>query len=242
MAETDVYKVSILRKDSIHCGFHLAPYIARTVLDTLPASAYVLITDTNIARLYLDAFQKDFKEELTRLGKQSRFLTHAIPPGETSKSREGKAAIEDFLLLNRCTRDTVILALGGGVIGDLVGFVAATLCVLPSRLPFLFLWAQQRICTATSMRGVRFVQIPTTLLAMVDSSVGGKTAIDTPHGKNLIGSFWQPEYIFIDAAFLETLPAREFSNGMAEVVKVRCFCLFCFPMSTMAPSLILTHS
>jgi len=70
------------------------------------------------------------------------------------------------------------------------------------------------------MRGVRFVQIPTTLLAMVDSSVGGKTAIDTPHGKNLIGAFWQPEYIFIDAAFLETLPSREFSNGMAEVVKV----------------------
>jgi pentafunctional AROM polypeptide len=73
------------------------------------------------------------------------------------------------------------------------------------------------------MRGVRFVQIPTTLLAMVDSSVGGKTAIDTPHGKNLIGAFWQPEYIFIDAAFLETLPTREFSNGMAEVVKVRLF-------------------
>lgn len=70
------------------------------------------------------------------------------------------------------------------------------------------------------MRGVKFVQIPTTLLAMVDSSVGGKTAIDTPHGKNLIGAFWQPEYIFIDAAFLETLPPREFSNGMAEVVKV----------------------
>lgn len=71
------------------------------------------------------------------------------------------------------------------------------------------------------MRGVKFCQIPTTLLAMVDSSVGGKTAIDTPHGKNLIGAFWQPEYIFIDAAFLETLPPREFSNGMAEVVKVR---------------------
>lgn len=86
-----------------------------------------------------------------------------------------------------------------------------------------------------SMRGVRFVQIPTTLLAMVDSSVGGKTAIDTPHGKNLIGAFWQPEYIFIDAAFLETLPAREFSNGMAEVVKVDavhpffvCMCLTWF--------------
>ena len=76
------------------------------------------------------------------------------------------------------------------------------------------------------MRGVRFVQIPTTLLAMVDSSVGGKTAIDTPHGKNLIGAFWQPEYIFIDAAFLETLPAREFSNGMAEVIKVRAMSLY----------------
>jgi pentafunctional AROM polypeptide len=218
MVETDVYKVSILAKDSIRCGFHLVPYIARTVLDTLPASAYVLITDTNIARLHLDPFQKQFKEEVTRLGRQSRFLTHAIPPGETSKSRDGKAAIEDFLLLNKCTRDTVILALGGGVIGDLVGFVAATLCVF--FIPFLSL-CELSAFGYGSMRGVRFVQIPTTLLAMVDSSVGGKTAIDTPHGKNLIGAFWQPEYIFIDAAFLETLPAREFSNGMAEVVKVR---------------------
>src|ERR1700753_1314430 len=80
--------------------------------------------------------------------------------------------------------------------------------------------------TFNSMRGVRVVQIPTTLLAMVDSSVGGKTAIDTPHGKNLIGAFWQPEYIFIDPGFLETLPRREFSNGMAEVVKVRVPLLF----------------
>jgi pentafunctional AROM polypeptide len=129
MAETDIYRVSILGKDSIHCGFHLVPYIAHTVIDTLPASAYVLVTDTNIARLHLDSFEQGFKEEISRLGKRSRFLTHTIPPGETSKSREGKAAIEDFLLLNKCTRDTVILALGGGVIGDLVGFVAATLCV-----------------------------------------------------------------------------------------------------------------
>lgn len=73
------------------------------------------------------------------------------------------------------------------------------------------------------MRGVKFIQIPTTLLAMVDSSVGGKTAIDTPHGKNLIGAFWQPSYIFVDLAFLTTLPTREVSNGMAEVVKVRSF-------------------
>ncbi|KAF9561251.1 Shikimate dehydrogenase [Agrocybe pediades] len=193
---TDVFKVSILGKDSIHCGFHLIPYIARTVLETLPSSTYVLITDTNVAGFHLKEFEQEFNRELKAGAKKARFLSLIIPPGETSKSREGKAQIEDFLLLNRCTRDTVILALGGGVIGDLVGFVAATF-----------------------MRGVRFVQIPTTLLAMVDSSVGGKTAIDTPHGKNLIGAFWQPEYIFIDAAFLETLPSREFSNGMAEVVK-----------------------
>lgn len=193
----DILKVSILGRESIHCGFHLIPYIARTVLTTLPASVYVLVTDTNVAQFYLSAFEKAFSAEISKLSSaKPRFLSRVIFPGETTKSREGKADIEDFLLLERCTRDTVILALGGGVIGDLVGFVAATF-----------------------MRGVRFVQIPTTLLAMVDSSVGGKTAIDTPAGKNLIGAFWQPEYIFIDAAFLESLPEREFSNGMAEVVK-----------------------
>jgi len=111
----------------------------------------------------------------------------------------------------------VILALGGGVIGDLVGFVAATLYVL---LFSHVLFEGEFSINLYSMRGVSFVQIPTTLLAMVDSSVGGKTAVDTPHGKNLIGAFWQPKYIFIDAAFLETLPPREFSNGMAEVIKV----------------------
>ncbi|KAG1883784.1 EPSP synthase-domain-containing protein [Suillus subluteus] len=193
----DILKVSILGRESIHCGFHLIPYIARTVLTTLPASVYVLVTDTNVAQFYLSAFEKAFNAEISKLSSaKPRFLSRVILPGETTKCREGKADIEDFLLLERCTRDTVILALGGGVIGDLVGFVAATF-----------------------MRGVRFVQIPTTLLAMVDSSVGGKTAIDTPAGKNLIGAFWQPEYIFIDAAFLESLPEREFSNGMAEVVK-----------------------
>jgi pentafunctional AROM polypeptide len=135
--------------------------------------------------------------------------------GRNVKKPRRKGSNRRLLLLNRCTRDTVILALGGGVIGDLVGFVAATLYV-----PVCGCFLSVQCILHGSMRGVRFVQIPTTLLAMVDSSVGGKTAIDTPHGKNLIGAFWQPEYIFIDAAFLETLPPREFSNGMAEVVKV----------------------
>jgi len=128
---TDVLKVSILGKESIHCGFHLIPYIARTVLTTLPSSTYVLITDTNVAGFHLETFEEEFNKELQSSGNgaKSRFLSLVIPPGETSKSREGKAQIEDFLLLNRCTRDSVILALGGGVIGDLVGFVAATLYV-----------------------------------------------------------------------------------------------------------------
>ena len=96
-----------------------------------------------------------------------------------------------------CDVKTVIIALGGGVIGDMIGFVAATF-----------------------KRGVKFVQVPTTLLAMVDSSIGGKTAIDTEAGKNLIGAFWQPSRIYIDLSFLNTLPTREFINGLAEVIKV----------------------
>ena len=123
MTTADVRKVSILGKDAIHCGFHLIPYIVKTVIDTLPSSTYVLLTDTNVGNLHLPAFQAEFD----RAESASRFLSYVIPPGETSKSREGKAEIEDFLLLNSCTRDTVILALGGGGIGDLVGFVAATL-------------------------------------------------------------------------------------------------------------------
>ncbi|KAJ1670847.1 3-dehydroquinate dehydratase (3-dehydroquinase), partial [Coemansia sp. RSA 25] len=105
-----------------------------------------------------------------------------------SKSRATKSAIEDWMFSEKCTRDTMVLALGGGVIGDLVGYVAATF-----------------------MRGVGFVQIPTSLLAM--------TAVDTPAGKNLVGAFWQPKRIYMDMAVLSTLPAREFSNGMAEVIK-----------------------
>ena len=127
--DADILKVSILGKESIHCGFHLVPYIVHTVLKTLPASTYVLITDTNVARFHLASFEAEFSSRLPQAAPAPRFLHHVIFPGETSKSREGKAEIEDFLLLNKCTRDTVVLALGGGVIGDLVGFVAATLCV-----------------------------------------------------------------------------------------------------------------
>ncbi|ORY64270.1 EPSP synthase-domain-containing protein [Pseudomassariella vexata] len=183
-------RISILGSESIIVDHGIwRSFVARDLLESpdLKSSTYVLITDTNLDATYVPVFET---------GSQSRLLTKTIPPGETSKSRETKAEIDDWLLEQGCTRDTIIIALGGGVIGDMIGYVAATF-----------------------MRGVRFVQVPTTLLAMVDSSIGGKTAIDTPMGKNLIGAFWQPRRIYIDLAFLETLPVREFINGMAEVLK-----------------------
>lgn len=214
-SSADVLKISILGNESIHVGFHLLPYIFKTVTTTLPSSTYVLITDTNLAAIYLNDLKASFEEATAEADNKARFLVYEVAPGEGAKSRKVKGEIEDWMLDNKCTRDTVILAFGGGVIGDLTGFVAATLWVayFGSRRVALILGLD-------SMRGVKFVQIPTTPLAMVDSSVGGKTAIDTPHGKNLIGAFWQPSYIFADLAFLTTLPTREVSNGMAEVVKV----------------------
>ena len=189
--------VPILGRDIIKVGYNLNDLIATDLLQNLPSSTYVLITDTNIGPLHVPHFEDAFNAELRRTGSQARLLTYAVAPGEYAKSRTTKAEIEDWMLSQGCTRDTLVIALGGGVIGDMIGYVAATF-----------------------MRGVRFIQVPTTLLAMVDSSIGGKTAIDSPLGKNLIGAFWQPERVFIDLKFLETLPEREFINGMAEVIKV----------------------
>lgn len=187
--------LAILGEPNIVVDHALWPkFVTQDLIDNVPSSTFVLITDTNLYNIYVPPFQSYF--ESLAASKSFRLLTYAIAPGEASKSRETKAEIEDWMLSQQCTRDTVIIALGGGVIGDMIGYVAATF-----------------------MRGVRFVQVPTTLLAMVDSSIGGKTAIDTPMGKNLVGAFWQPRRIYIDLLFLETLPVREFINGMAEVIK-----------------------
>ena len=193
----DPTRIAILGREDIIIDFDIwRTFVVEDLLSNLQSSTYVLITDTNLAPLYSSAFKYAFESHAARLNASSRLLTYEIPPGESSKSRETKAEIEDWMLSQQCTRDTVIVALGGGVIGDMIGYVAATF-----------------------MRGIRFVQVPTTLLSMVDSSIGGKTAIDTPLGKNLIGAFWQPQRIYIDLRFLETLPVREFINGMAEVIK-----------------------
>ncbi|KAK6201506.1 pentafunctional arom polypeptide, shikimate 5-dehydrogenase [Scheffersomyces amazonensis] len=192
-----IEKVSILGAETIHVGYGIQDHIVEVVINTKASSTYVIITDTNMGRT--EPFSKLtqlFASKLKELRPESRLLQYQVSPGENNKSRETKAAVEDYLLQQGCTRDTVILAVGGGVIGDMIGFVAATF-----------------------MRGVRYVQVPTTLLSMVDSSVGGKTAIDTPLGKNFVGAFYQPEYVFADVSFLKTLPTRQFINGMAEVVK-----------------------
>lgn len=192
--------VSVLGKETIIVDAGIwRTFVAEDLLTNLPSSTYILVTDTNIASVssYVSDFEASFECTASKLSLAVRLLRYEIPPGETSKSRSTKASIEDWMLSQQCTRDAVIVALGGGVIGDLLGYVAATF-----------------------MRGIRFVQVPTTLLAMVDSSIGGKTAIDTPNGKNLIGAFWQPQRIYIDLEFLDSLPARQFTNGMAEVIKV----------------------
>ena len=121
---------------------------------------------------------------------------HLIPPGESYKNLESIAKVYDTAFEHRLERSSTIVALGGGVIGDMAGFAAAT-------------W----------LRGINFVQVPTSLLAMVDASIGGKTGVNHPLGKNLIGAFYQPRLVYIDPIVLKTLPVREFRAGMAEVIK-----------------------
>ncbi|NLN44936.1 MAG: 3-dehydroquinate synthase [Clostridiaceae bacterium] len=149
-----------------------------------------VVTDKTVAALYLNRLTHSLENAGFRV------CSHAVPPGEPSKSQAELFGLYERFLEAGVTRSDVVVALGGGVPGDLGGFAAAT-------------W----------MRGVPFVQVPTTLLAMVDSSVGGKTGIDLPGGKNLVGAFHQPLVVLTDPDTLKTLPDRVFADGMAEVVK-----------------------
>ncbi|MGB9107469.1 MAG: 3-dehydroquinate synthase, partial [Telluria sp.] len=149
-----------------------------------------IVTNTTIAPLYLDKVAAP----LRAAGRE--VVTIVLPDGEEHKNWQSLNLVFDALLANKCDRKTTLVALGGGVIGDLTGYAAASY-----------------------MRGVPFVQIPTTLLSQVDSSVGGKTGINHPLGKNMIGAFYQPRAVIADTATLDTLPARELSAGLAEVIK-----------------------
>eukprot|EP01116_Phalansterium_solitarium_P017376 TRINITY_DN4263_c0_g1_i1.p1 TRINITY_DN4263_c0_g1~~TRINITY_DN4263_c0_g1_i1.p1 ORF type:complete len:1532 (-),score=617.73 TRINITY_DN4263_c0_g1_i1:193-4788(-) len=190
--ETRMETVSVAHgKELIAAGVNLWQNSTQFLKDNIPAaSRYVVVSDTNVWRLHGPRVLAG----LRAVGVEPLLTT--IEPGEASKTRATKERLEDWMLEHACTRDTCLIAVGGGVVGDLVGFVAATY-----------------------MRGIPVVQVPTTLLAMVDSSIGGKTAVDTEAGKNLIGAFHHPAVVFIDTSFLKTLPLRELSNGMAEVIK-----------------------
>jgi len=170
--------------------------VSRLVEEYSPSHRYAIVTDDNVARYYLDQLRESLIAGSRRGLTGDRVHTIVIPPGEEHKTREQWSAITDALLSNGCGRDTTVIALGGGVIGDLAGFVAATY-----------------------MRGISVVQVPTTLLAMVDASVGGKTAVDTPAGKNTVGAFHPPAAVVIDPATLVSLPWRELRSGVAEVIK-----------------------
>ena len=150
----------------------------------------VVVTDSNVDRLYGDPFVRSLE------GDYERVERIVFPSGEKSKTLETYAELVRGFAALGLTRGDVAYALGGGVVGDLTGFAAATY-----------------------MRGIDFIQVPTTLLAMVDSSIGGKTGVDIPEGKNLVGAFHLPKKIIRDVKFLETLPEKEMKNGLAEMIK-----------------------
>ena len=164
--------------------------LGRRVAALKPGAKAAIVTDTTVEKLLLGATQS----ALTAAGVAATHVS--VPPGEGSKSIAMFERVCDALIAARVERGDVVVALGGGVVGDLAGF-----------------------CAAAVRRGLDYVQVPTTLLAQVDSSVGGKTAINSRHGKNLIGAFHQPILVVADTALLDTLPAREFRAGYAEVAK-----------------------
>ena len=177
------------RSYPIHIGRNLIAD-ASLILPHLKRKHVAVVTNTTVAPLYLAKLTQ------TLVAAGVKVIPIILPDGEAYKNTETLNTIYDVLLQNRCERSTTLIALGGGVIGDLTGYAAATY-----------------------LRGVPFIQIPTTLLSQVDSSVGGKTGINHPLGKNMIGAFYQPQLVLADIDTLQTLPPREFSAGVAEVIK-----------------------
>ncbi len=189
--ETTTVAVSLgARSYDIAIGRGLLASLGARISALRPGCKVVIVTDENVARLHLAAIEA----ALARAG----VATHRVivPAGEASKSYRVFEQVCEAVIASRMERDDLVVALGGGVIGDLAGFVASVV-----------------------RRGLDYVQVPTSLLADVDSSVGGKTAIDSAHGKNLVGAFYQPILVLADTALLDTLPEREFRAGYAEVAK-----------------------
>jgi 3-dehydroquinate synthase len=178
------------RAYEIVIGRGLIATLGKAIQALRPGARTVIVTDETVARLHLAATEAALAESGVAT---SRIV---MPPGESSKSYAGFERVCEAIVAARIERGDLAIALGGGVIGDLAGFAAASV-----------------------RRGLDFVQVPTTLLAQVDSSVGGKTGINSPQGKNLVGAFHQPALVIADTALLDTLPPREFRAGYAEVAK-----------------------
>lgn len=181
--------VSASRRYEIRIGAALSG-CGEAIAEATGAHTAAVVTDSNVSPLYLDTVCASLEQAGIRP------LPFQIPAGEASKCMDWYLRLQCFLAGQKLTRTDTVCALGGGVVGDLAGFAAATY-----------------------LRGVPFVQLPTSLLAMVDSSVGGKTAIDLPAGKNLCGAFYQPHLVLCDEAALQTLPEREYACGLAEIIK-----------------------
>jgi 3-dehydroquinate synthase len=168
----------------------LVRQLDRILAEYCPAAAYAVICDSHVAKLY----GEELVQRLSATGYRAELLT--FPAGERNKTRETWAALSDQMLAAHFGRDSAVLALGGGVVNDVAGFVAATY-----------------------LRGVPLVQVPTSLLAMIDSSIGGKTGVDVPAGKNLLGAFHQPRAVVVDPDLLASLASGQLSAGLAEAVK-----------------------
>ncbi len=177
------------RSYPIHIGSGLLGQ-AELLLPHLPAKKVAVVTNTTVGPLYLEPLQTLLQSHSVEV------IPIILPDGEEYKNTDTLGLIYTALLSQRCERNTPLIALGGGVIGDMTGYAAATY-----------------------LRGVPFIQLPTTLLAQVDSSVGGKTGINHPLGKNMIGAFYQPQVVLADIATLQTLPDKELRAGLAEVIK-----------------------
>jgi 3-dehydroquinate synthase len=180
------------RKDSyeIFIGEDIAGDEGCITTDKNRADRYVIVTDSEVNPLYGKVVEKKFRETDLPVD------IIEIPAGESSKSVTTVLDVVSQLIRLKVSRKSVLIALGGGVVGDVTGFVASIY-----------------------MRSIPYVQIPTTLLAQVDSSVGGKTGVDLPEGKNLLGTFYQPKAVYIDLTFLKTLSDKDFANGLAEIIK-----------------------
>ena len=178
------------RSYEIMIGRDLVDTVGAELARRLPGSRVAIVTDETVAEHHLHRVVNS----LDAAGIEH--VTVVVPPGESSKSFPAFETVVEALLEARIERNDVVLAFGGGVVGDLAGFASGTV-----------------------LRGIRFVQVPTTLLSQVDSSIGGKTGINTAHGKNLVGVFHQPSFVLADSGILDSLPERQFNAGYAEVAK-----------------------